>query len=319
MVHSGSVMFTGRPNLKFQRSTMNLRLILPLLSFALSYSLVGYGQTTGTPSSTKPTTGARNGGLDQPLNWTEAQPGTAKGKVEMFSIEDNEYKRKRRVWVYTPPNYNRNSAAPYSLLICFDGSSYINDIPAPTILDNLLAAHKIQPTVAVMVDNEEARLGDLANHQTFVDFMSRDLLPWVRKTYHVAPDPDKTILCGYSVGGLAAAYVAFRRPDLFGNVLSQSGAFWRGNEGGTDDLEWLTMQFKNSPKLSLRFYLEVGALETGKTAGGPVFIEATRRLRQVLKDKGYDLRYEEIPGARHEPAHWRRQLAEGLIYLAGKS
>jgi enterochelin esterase family protein len=237
----------------------------------------------------------------------------------MFSIEDNEYKRKRRVWVYTPPSYNQNSAAPYSLLICFDGSSYISDIPAPTILDNLLAADKIRPTVAIMVDNEEARLGDLANHQSFADFMGKDLLPWVRKTYHVTTDADKTILCGYSAGGLAAAYVAFRRPDLFGNVLSQSGAFWRGNEGGTDDLEWLTMQFKSSPRLNLRFYVEVGALETGRIAGGPVFIEATRRFRQVLKDKGYDLRYEEIPGARHEPAHWREQLAEGLIYLSGKS
>jgi enterochelin esterase-like enzyme len=67
-------------------------------------------------------------------------------------------------------------------------------------------------------------------------------------------------------------------PEVFGNVLAQSGAFWRGNEGGTADLEWLTQQFKSSPKINLRFYLEAGDQETGKTPGGPIFIEANQRL-----------------------------------------
>jgi pimeloyl-ACP methyl ester carboxylesterase len=43
-------------------------------------------------------------------------------------------------------------------------------------------------------------------------------------------DPRRVIVTGSSAGGLAAAYVALMRPDLFGNVLSRSGAFWRGAE-----------------------------------------------------------------------------------------
>lgn len=170
-----------------------------------------------------------------------------------------------------------------------------------------------------MVDNSETRLGDLANHAAFADFVSNELVPWIRAKWHVATDPNKAILCGYSAGGLGAAYVAWKRPDLFGNVLSQSGAFWRGNEGGMNDLEWLTQQFKNAPKLNLRFYLEVGALETGKTAGGPIFIEANRRFRDALQAKGYDVRYVEVAGAKYVPAHWRLELADGLIYLSGRS
>lgn len=126
-------------------------------------------------------------------------------------------------------------------------------------------------------------------------------------------------MCGYSAGGLAAAYVAFRYPNLFGNVLSQSGAFWRGNEGGTEQLEWLTAQYKNAPKMNLRFYLEVGANETGKTAGGPVFIETNRRLRDVLRAKGSEVKYLEVPNAGHNAEHWRAQLADGIIYLMGRS
>jgi enterochelin esterase family protein len=290
---------------------------------SLSLLLLGCGPVSyaraagGQPSAFNFVSNA--GRTAQAVDWTEARAGIPKGKVEMLTLDDKEYKRKRRVWIYTPPGYNQTSAKPYRLLICFDGLSYTTDIPLPTILDNLLAADKIQPTVAVMIDNEEARLGDLANHQAFADFMSKDLLPWVREKYRgVTTDADKTILCGYSAGGLAAAYVAWKHSDLFGNVLSQSGAFWRGNEGGTDELEWLTHQFQSSPKLKLRFYLEVGALETGKTAGGPIFIEANQRLHRVLEAKGYDVRYLEVAGARHETTHWRAQIADGIIYLSGK-
>ena len=49
---------------------------------------------------------------------------------------------------------------------------------------------------------------------------------------------------------------------------------------------------------------------------GPVFIEAVRRFRDVLQAKGYTLHYKEVSGARHERAHWRRELPEGLIWLA---
>jgi enterochelin esterase family protein len=252
--------------------------------------------------------------------WTEAQPGTPKGKVEMFGVEDKKRANGRRVWVYTPPDYNPKSGEPCRLMVCFDGPSYLAEIPVPTILNNLLAAGKISPTVAVMIDNGDARASaaDLDNHATYADWVANELVPWVRQRWRVSTDPAQTIVCGYSRGGLGATYVAWKHPEVFGNVLAQSGAFWRGNEGATSDPEWLTQQVKNSPKAKLRFYVEVGAQETGKTPAGPIFIEANRRFRQALEGKGYNVRYVEVSGARHDPIHWRFQLADGLLYLAGK-
>jgi enterochelin esterase family protein len=252
--------------------------------------------------------------------WTEVRPGTPRGKVEMFTVPDQRRAKDKRVWVYTPPNYNPRSSVPYRLLVCFDGPSYLVEIPVPTVLDNLLAADSIWPTVAVMVDNGDARASaeDLDNHADFAGFMGNELVPWVRNHWRVSADAGQAIVCGYSRGGLGATYVAWKRPDVFGNVLAQSGAFWRGNEGGTADPEWLTQQFKNSPKANLRFYVEVGEQETGKTPAGPIFIEANRRLHRALADKGYDVRYVEVAGARHDPVHWRFQLADGILHLAGK-
>jgi len=255
--------------------------------------------------------------VPQATDWTQVNTAVAKGKIDALEVTDNQYGRKRKIWVYLPAGYNASSAGAYPLIISFDGQDYINDIPAPTILDNLIAAKKIAPTVQVFVDNSEDRLGDLANHQKFADFLTKDLVPWIRKNYHVTTKADETIVCGYSAGGLGASYVAYRYPSLFGKVLSQSGAYWRGNEGSAGP-EWLTSQYETSPKLPIKFYIVVGGAETMKNASGKSMIETNRHLRDVLLAKGYEVGYLEAPGGGHMPESWRTQLADGLIFLQSK-
>jgi enterochelin esterase-like enzyme len=115
------------------------------------------------------------------------------------------------------------------MLVLFDGFSYQHWIPAATILDILLHAHRIPPIVAVLIDNPpESRGLDLEYNPTFVNFLADELLPWLRGRWNVTHDPQKTIIGGYSMGGAAAAFAAMRRPDLFGDVLSQSGSFLGG-------------------------------------------------------------------------------------------
>jgi len=252
--------------------------------------------------------------------WVTAKAGVAAGKVEEFQLDNETYGKPRRIWVYTPAGYDAKRGAPYDLLVAFDGEEYVGeDIPLPTILNNLIEAGKSTAMVAVLIDNASgpARLADLANSARFADFLGNEVVPWVRKNYNVTHEAQRTIVTGSSAGGLGSAYVAYKRPDLFGNVLAQSGAFWRGNEASNDaPYEWLTAQYKASARLPVKFYLEVGAMETHRAVGiGPVFIEANRRLRDVLKQKGYTVSYAEVPGAQHEPGHWRNHLADGLLWL----
>lgn len=240
-------------------------------------------------------------------DWTT--PANApKGSVENRSIGA------RSIWVHTPAEYTTSTHA-YELLVLFDGDSYITDIPAPVVLDNLVAAKKIKPAIAVMIDNSSNRLGDLANHAAFADFCAKELVPWMRAKYRIKPGAASITLGGYSAGGLAAAYVAFKHPETFGNVLSQSGAFWRGNEGASAPGEWLTEEFRKSPKLPLRFVLDVGAKETQQVVNGAVFVETVRRLRDVLQSKQYEVHYVEVPNATHSPEHWRASFAGDLLYL----
>jgi enterochelin esterase family protein len=234
------------------------------------------------------------------------------------NIDDSIYRKARRVRVYTPPAYDTNRKSPYPLLVFFDGEQYFADIPLTTILDNLIAAKKIPPVIALLVDDSSGadRLADLANCQNFAKFVGDELIPWAQKNWNITHDPHRAIISGSSAGGLGAAYVALQRPDLFGNVLSQSGAFWRSAEASNDaPFEWLTGQVKASPKKPVKFYLEVGAEEKQPSSWRPVFIDANRRFRDALLAKGYTVSYTEVSGAQHEPKHWSNQLPEGLLYL----
>jgi len=251
-----------------------------------------------------------------------AQPSRPAGRVDEQRIASRVLGRERRVWVYTPPAYS-DAKSDYDLLIAFDGEEYLSDIPLPTMLDTLLAERKAPAFVAILIDDESgaARLDDLGNRSKFADFLAGELLEWVRARWKVTRDPSRTIVAGSSAGGLAAAYAAFRHPEAFGKVISQSGAFWRGNEASNEaPWEWLTSQYASAPKKSVRFYLDVGAMESRGALGGtaPSILEANRRLRDVLRKKGYELAYTEVPECTHSPESWRQSLPAAIATIASK-
>jgi enterochelin esterase family protein len=243
------------------------------------------------------------------------------GKVEAHTMFDSSYGRPRKVWVYTPPGYEMRATGDYPLIVAFDGAEYRDTMPLPAVLDSLLAARKAPAFVAVLIDNGEGptRIADLGNAKRMADFLSRQLVGWVRKGWRVTSDPRRVIVTGSSAGGLASAYVSLVHPELFGNVWSQSGAFWRGAEASNSaPYEWLTAQVAAWPRKPVRFVLDVGALEDHPTLGGsgPNFLHANRRFRDALKAKGYDLTYTEVPGGNHAPQWWAPRLGEGIVLLS---
>jgi enterochelin esterase family protein len=273
-----------------------------------------------------------------PQPWRLAKPGIAEGRVEKQTIKSAIQKIDRSFSVYTPANYKADGPAN-ALLIFFDGEDLSDDQYPVTTLNNLIAASKIPPTVAVFVENvSRRRLVDLVANPEFADSMATELVPWVRSHYNVTKDPKQTVVTGYSAGGLAAAYVALRRSEVFGNVLSESGAFWWSFEhnggvcgprcpdsGGTGadnakdattEGNFMVKQFLASPKLPLRFYLAAGTFEIDREGGGGGILESTRHLRDVLLARGYQVDYQQFVGG-HDGLSWRGMLADGLIALLG--
>lgn len=252
--------------------------------------------------------------------WIQPLPNVPTGEIKTLKINSDILKKERSVSVYTPAGYAADKR-PYGLLIVFDGWDYRRLIPLPTILDNLIASRKITPLVAVLIHNESqaTRNRELGCDEQFTDFLAKELVPWARKSYRIGANPMRTIVAGASLGGVAAAYCGLRYPEIFGNVLSQSGAFWHypgwpGKEVAENGTGWLARQFEAQRKLPVRFYMEAGLFEID----APLTILAeNRRLRDVLKAKGYELTYSEFVGG-HDYINWRGSVADGLIALVGK-
>src|SRR5947207_1843603 len=247
-----------------------------------------------------------------------ARPKVPTGRVQRQTFTSKVLGNERPIWIYTPHGYAADKK-PYGLLLLSDGGLYVNSARVATTLDNLIAAGVIPPLVAVMVDNPD-RFHELACSSEYDDFLTQEIVPWARVNYHATDRPEQTIIGGVSLGGLAAACVGFKHPEVFGNVLSQSGSFW-WKPDNEKDFEWLTHQFAASPRLPMRFSCEAGLLENtgGAPPGQPIpppLLTANRNLRDALQSKGYSVHYTEFNG-NHTLFNWRGTLANHLIAVVG--
>lgn len=259
-----------------------------------------------------------------PQPWMIKKAGTPQGKIEQQQIRSEIQILDRSISIYTPPGYKPNGP-PNRLLVLFDAEEYLDaQFAMPITMNNLIAASRIPPTVAVLVHNVTGqRLQDLVGNPAFADFMGKELIPWVRARYNVTHDSTQTVVGGFSAGGLAACYTALRYPNIFGNVLSQSGAVYWSPEQGIEDrnpiheTNWTARQFITSPKLAVKFYIEAGVFEADRNGRGGDILEASRQLRDVLLAKGYEVHYHQFVGG-HDGLSWRGTLADGLIALLGR-
>jgi enterochelin esterase family protein len=257
-----------------------------------------------------------------PQVWNVVQPGVPTGRVQRDNFRSKILGNERPIWIYTPHGYSAGQQ-PYGLLVVSDGGLYVNTAHVATTLDNLIAAGVIPPLVAVMVDNPN-RWRELSCNSMYADFLAGEIVPWARANYHATDRPEQTIIGGTSLGGLQAACVGLKHPEVFGNVLSQSGAFdWKPE--GEKEWEWLNRQFAASPRLPLRFSFEAGLLEgtwwwrslpQRDPTPQPPLLMVNRNLRDTLQSKGYSVHYTEFNG-NHGLLNWRGTLASHLIALVG--
>lgn len=245
--------------------------------------------------------------------WTRASESVPKGLVTMSEFKSDILHNQRSVWTYRPPAFE--SGKNYPLLVILDGESYTSLVPMPTILDTLIAAKAIPPVVAVLIGNAPGDSRDLEMNcnQMLGRSLARELLPWLSTEQELRFDGANTMILGDSLTGLAAACVAHDFPVFFGKVISQSGSFYRAPAG--EEPEWLARHLAGEPPLPVRFYLEVGLLETAAIPSrDPSMLTANRHLRDVLLARGGRVRYVEHY-AGHEHFSWRATIGDALIEM----
>ncbi|MHA2131260.1 MAG: alpha/beta hydrolase, partial [Promethearchaeota archaeon] len=267
----------------------------------------------------------------KPRIWTLRNENIPSGLVKELDFFSKVLNMNRKIWVYTPPNFTK-TGEKYHFLVIFDGKAFLNFTQPQIIFDNLITKMKVPPLVAVFIHNYSGfqRGKDLDCYPPFADFVAKELVSWARKNYHISSDPNKSVLMGSSSGALGATFIGYKYPNIFRNILSQSGFYgwfpgniffqrmryylgkdfihWWDKEDEQEPY-WLIRKFYKSEKLPLKFYVNVGNLETRTNL-------SVSRFYKMLQDKGYEHYYEEYPGG-HEYIAWREHLPEGLIYLIG--
>ena len=259
-----------------------------------------------------------------PNPWLAAGTTTSRSVTE-HRISSALLNGDRQVWAYQTPGAMREP----QLLILLDGQTYAQSVPTPRILDNLYAAGKIGPTIALFVKDGpgDAWKTDMYFSDAFVDFVATELIPWAEREYQVTAAPGRTTIGGDSIAGLTAAFAAFRKPGVFGHVIAQSASFWLNNRDRDEgEPEWLSRQFLTTPASNVSFAIDVGQMEFVANEADRIFapfvpgstslLASNRHLRDILRLKGYPVRYVETYGD-HEPLRWQRTLPDALMFTLG--
>lgn len=233
----------------------------------------------------------------------------------------------REVVVYIPAGYVPGTPAP--LLLTHDAMGAHDREPAPhlpTLLDNLIAARRLPPLVAVMVmpSSQRSMEYDTVSGK-YCDFVEEEVLPSVAKACGVAftRDPEARATLGGSSGGAAALSMAWFHPDRYRRVLVYSGTFvnLRGSpglpHGAWEYHENLIPQ--TEPRKPLRIWLQVGERDNGAgsaAAGMFNWVIANARMAEALKAKGYAYQFVFCKEAGHVDRPARAQtLAPALEWL----
>lgn len=148
----------------------------------------------------------------------------------------------------------------------------------------------------------------------FIDFIERDLKPWIARDYPV--DPDRQSLMGHSLAGMFTLRTLTLRPEAFESFIGISSSFWFGGHVLSQEIEAFARNRKPGDA-PVRVLLVVGeyeeALRPGAWSKDPAgasksqadlqrrgqVTRAREAVRHLAAAPGVLVDFAEIPGEDH--------------------
>ncbi len=247
------------------------------------------------------------------LRWTEdpinqLMPAIFHGRVEKdILINSKELGYQISYSIYLPANYKAQSKDVYPIIYVNDGYEYMHERMGNmiTILDNLIHLKKIKPIIAVFIDHREPvnrsnnrRMIELAMNEHYLNFVVNELIPKVEKQFSVSTRPEDRAILGTSMGGLAAAYFSFSKPEIFGLAGIQSPAFWFRPE--------IYTYCDNPDKPPVKTFMSSGEINDTQ--------EGAKKMKSILDKNTCTHEYKEVNQG-HSWGNWRDLIDDMLIYF----
>ena len=226
----------------------------------------------------------------------------------------------RRLYVYTPPGYDKDTKKKYPVLYIQHGggedeTGWAVQGKTDIILDNLVAAGKATPMLVVMDNGNVSSPGGArgggggyssAGMAGFADELLNNIVPFIEGNYRVKADAKNRALAGLSMGGGQAFFVGLGHKDKFGSVGVFSTGLFGGinnNAGQSFNAEEQMPGILTNAKLfnaSLKvFYISVGEQDPR--------LEPTKEALADFKSHGLNVEFASFHGS-HEWQVWRKSL-----------
>jgi S-formylglutathione hydrolase FrmB len=104
-----------------------------------------------------------------------------------------------------------------------------------TTLQDLRRDRKVGDFLVVAPDGSDTfYINSMDGKVLYGDFILREFIPFIERTYRVRPERAAHGITGFSMGGYGALRTAFAHPELFGSVTAHSAALMRDRPQGVD-------------------------------------------------------------------------------------
>ena len=230
--------------------------------------------------------------------------GTLSGDIRILSDAlgyDLQYR------VYAPEGVE--SAEDVPVLFITDGPGYIRQGRMPRVLDRLIKSARIAPVIVVFVDSRDPddlkvnrRNREFFCNADYLRFYTDELIPAIEQDFPVGKDRESRAILGVSFGALNAACFGLLGYETFSGVGMHSPANY--------PVKNLLPAYEQAPKLPLRIFLSTGSPNDNTVAN--------RKFRNLLRDKGYDMKYVQTD-AGHNWGNWRPLVDDVLLYFYGET
>jgi enterochelin esterase-like enzyme len=240
-----------------------------------------------------------------PKGYDAKRNGIARGKIEVIEYESKVGKGKRKMTVYTPPGYSKDTKYPVFYLLHGIGGDH-NEWPRGgvpnVILDNLIADKKAVPMIVVM-PNGRASGGPatkgfggnvMQDFGTFDKNLLKDVIPYIEANYSVKADREHRALAGLSMGGGQSLNFGLSNLDTFAWVGGFSSA------PNTKSPASLIKDHAEAAKKLRLLYVACGDKDG--------LFKISQGVHKMLDEKNVPHIYNVISGGQHDFKVWKNDL-----------
>jgi hypothetical protein len=277
---------------------------------------------------------------------------TVVGHLKIVKIRNEDFlvQKNRKIRIWTPLSYNKNSNRPYDVIYMFDGQNLFDDATSfsgewhiDEAIDGIEFEDHIRPSIVVGLDNSSDRMSEylpkFSNYainelgykagKTF-RFLVNQVIPYIEANYNVGKSRSFRSIGGSSMGGLMALAGGMYYPKVFSRIYAFSNAFAvfkygedeeRPGNGGTgnDSAFDFVIRAYSRPDMKNRFKI---ALSSGGKGIEANYYEYVTLMKERLVRNGWDERKIaafQDSSLEHNEYQWSRFFPDAYRFMKKKN